>query len=212
MADNILENAKKEYKSFENMFYLIKNIWRKDKWLFFIMGIQIPATVIVPLLGIYLPKVIIDAVINRAEISTILINILPIIFGIVVSTFIISASKQILEGRGSMYRLGYISDVGMKSIDTDYQNIDGPKGQTKITRAIMAIHSDHSPTQAIVHLSIAFFSNIIGFILYAGIISTLHPIIVLFILISSIINYYVGVSVNKFEHKNKDNLTPIEKN
>ncbi len=209
--EKVIENKNIEYKSFENMFYLIKNIWKKDKWLFFIIAIQIPATVIIPLLGIYLPKVIIDSVINRAEISNILLKVFPIIFGIVVSTFIITASKQILEGRGSMYRIGYINDIGMKSIDTDYENIDGSKGQTKITRAIMAVGNDNSPTQAIVQLSIAFFSNIIGFIIYAGIISTLHLVIVFFILVSSIINYFVGVYVNKYEHKNKDNLTPIEK-
>ena len=211
MAEKVIENNTKEYKSFENMFYLIKGIWKKDKWLFFIMGIQIPATVIIPLLGIYLPKIIIDSVINRAEISYILLKVFPIILGIVVSTFIISASKQILQGRGSMYRVGYINDIGMKSIDTDFENIDGPEGKTKIVRAIMAVSSDGSPAQAIILLSVDFFSNIIGFILYAGIISTLHPLIVFFILVSSIINYLVGVYVNKYEHKNKDNLTPIEK-
>lgn len=211
MAEKAISNENKEYKSFENMFYLIKGIWKKDKWLFFIIAIQIPATVIIPLLGIYLPKVIIDSVMNSEDITNILFKVLPIILGIVLSTFIISASKQILDGRGSMYRLGYINDIGIKSIDTDFENIDGPEGQTKIQRAIIAIQSDHSPAQAIVHLSVAFFSNIIGFILYAGIISTLHPLIVFFILVSSIVNYFVGSYVNKYEHKNKDNLTPIEK-
>lgn len=211
MAEKIMSNENKKYNAFENMFYLIKGIWKKDKWLFFIIVIQIPATVIIPLLSIYLPKVIIDSVINKTDISNFLFKVFPIIIGIVVSTFIITASKQILEGSGSMYRVGYINDIGMKSIDTDFENVDGPKGQTKIMKAIMAVNDDSSPAQAIVNLSIEFFSNIIGFILYAGIISTLHPLIVFFILISSIINYLVGVYVNKYEHKNKDNLTPIEK-
>lgn len=211
MAEKVISNENKKYNAFENMFYLIKGIWKKDKWLFFIIVIQIPATVIIPLLSIYLPKVIIDNVINKTDISNFLFKVFPIIIGIVVSTFIITASKQILEGSGSMYRVGYINDIGMKSIDTDFENVDGPKGQTKIMKAIMAVNDDSSPAQAIVNLSIEFFSNIIGFILYAGIISTLHPLIVFFILISSIINYLVGVYVNKYEHKNKDNLTPIEK-
>jgi len=211
MAEKVISNENKKYNAFENMFYLIKGIWKKDKWLFFIIVIQIPATVIIPLLSIYLPKVIIDSVINKTDISNFLFKVFPIIIGIVVSTFIITASKQILEGSGSMYRVGYINDIGMKSIDTDFENVDGPKGQTKIMKAIMAVNDDSSPAQAIVNLSIEFFSNIIGFILYAGIISTLHPLIVFFILISSIVNYLVGVYVNKYEHKNKDNLTPIEK-
>lgn len=211
MAEKAISNENKKYKSFENMFYLIKGIWKKDKWLFFIIAIQIPATVIIPLLGIYLPKIIIDSVMHKMEISSVLLKVLPIIIGIVVSTFIKNASEQMLDGKGSMYRVGYINDIGIKSIDTDFENVGGPKGQTKIMKAIMAVSNDGSPAQAIVKLSIEFASNIIGFILYAGIISILHPLIVFFILISSIINYFVGSYVNKYEHRNKDNLTPIEK-
>ncbi len=211
MADKVIKNDKNEYGSFENMFYLIKNIWKRDKWLFFIMGIQIPATVLVPLLGIYLPKVIVDDVVSKVTIGGFLIDVLPIILGIIVATFIINASNQILEGRGSMFRIGFMNQIGIKSIDTDYENIDGPQGQTKIQKALISIQQNSSPAQAVVRLSVEFSSNIIGFILYAGIISTLHPLILIFILISTVINYFIGSYVNKYEHRNKDNLAPIKK-
>ena len=211
MSDKIIEKDKSKYSAFQNMFYLIKNIWKEDKWLFFIMAIQIPATVIIPLLGIYLPKVIVDDVVSKLPTNEFLIDIIPIILGIVLATFLVRGTKEILDGRGSLFRVGYINRIGMKSIDTDFENIDGPKGQTKIQRATMAVNSDYSPAQAIIDLSVEFFSNIIGFILYAGIISTIHPLIVIFILFSTLINYILGRYVNKFEHKNKDNLAPIEK-
>ena len=60
MSEKIIKEDNKEYNSFENMWYLIKNIWKKDRLLFLIMLIQIPAKILIPLLGIYLPKVIID--------------------------------------------------------------------------------------------------------------------------------------------------------
>lgn len=211
MTDKIIEDNKKGYNSFENMWYLIKNIWKKDKFLFLIMLIQIPATVIIPLLGIYLPKVIIDSAVNKVDMQTLLLLVLPIILGIVVSTFIVSASKQMLMGRGSMYRVGYINDIGIKAIDTDFENVDGSQGQTRIMKAIMAVDNDESPTEEIIYTSTGLFSNVIGFILYGGIISTLNPSILLFIVISSIINYFLGRYVNRYVHKNKDNLAPIEK-
>lgn len=211
MSDKIIEKDKSKYSAFQNMFYLIKNIWKEDKWLFSIMAIQVPATVIIPLLGIYLPKVIVDDVVSKLPTNEFLIDIIPIILGIVLATFLVRGTKEILDGRGSLFRVGYINRIGMKSIDTDFENIDGPKGQTKIQRATMAVNSDYSPAQAIIDLSVEFFSNIIGFILYAGIISTIHPLIVIFILFSTLINYILGRYVNKFEHKNKDNLAPIEK-
>nr|WP_300005900.1 ABC transporter ATP-binding protein [Tissierella sp.] len=211
MSDKIMGKEKKEYGSIKNTWYLIKNIWKKDRFLFLIMLIQIPARVVIPLLGIYLPKLIIDSAVNKVGIKTLLLTVSPIILGIVVSTFIVSASKQILEGRASMYRVGYINDIGIKSIDTDFENIDGEKGQNKIIKAIMSVDNDDSPTQKIIFTGTELFSNILGFILYGGIISTLNPLILLFIVISSIINYFLGQYVNRYIHKNKDNISPIEK-
>ena len=211
MTDKVIENGEKEYGSFENMFYLIRNIWKEDKRLFLIMFIQIPAIVVIPLLGIYLPKVIVDDVVSKVYMSKFLMDVLPIILGIVVATFLVKATDRMLYGKASMLRMGYINEIAIKAIDTDFENIDGPKGQTKIQRANMTVHSDYSPAQAVVNISVEFCSNVMGFLLYAGIISTLHPLIVIFILLSTIINYLTGRYVNKYEHNNKENLAPIEK-
>ncbi len=211
MSDMIIKKEKPKYNSFQNMMYLIKNIWKWDKTLFLFSLIQIPATVIIPLLSIYLPKVLIDTISNNGNIHELMMDIGLPILGIILLNLILKVSFNFSRGKAMGYRMKYIKLMTDKVIDTDFENIDGPEGQEKFERALMAIHSNHSPAEAIVGLSIEFFSNIIGFILYAGIISTLHPIIVIFIVISSIINYYVGKYVSKYEYKNKDNLAPIEK-
>lgn len=109
------------------------------------------------------------------------------------------------------YRFKYIIEQVKKVVDTDYENIDGPQGQNKLMKALMATQSNSSGTEAITKTLVEYLSNSMGLILYGSIIFTIHPLLITFIILASIINYFVGNYANKFEHRNKDNLAPIEK-
>ena len=211
MSDIAAEKSKPKYSTFTNTIYLIKNMWKWNKKLFLLCALEIPATVIVPLLQIYLPKILIDSVTKNVSITELMINIgIPIVCIIFLNVFLKSASSMVTFEKTN-YRLKYFQPFFGKALDTDYENIDGAAGQKKFVKAGMAIVSNDSPAEAIVGEIVSFFSNIIGFILYAGIVSNIHPLIVIFIIASSIINYFVGKYVNNFEHKNKDNLAPINR-
>lgn len=206
-----IKKDKPKYGMMENILYLIKNMWKWDKGLFFFFLVQIPLLVLGPFLGIYLPKVLIDSITQDASIGLFLKKMaIPIISTILVES-ILKASHFKTNAGGIIYRFNYIRLQIDKAIDTDYENIDGPQGQNKMMKATMATMNDQSGTQAITKVLIELFSNIIGILLYGGIIFTIHPLLIIFIFISSLITYYVGDYANKFEYKNKDNLSPVQK-
>lgn len=211
MTDISIPKSKPKYSTLENTIYLIKNIWKWNKLLFLLCILQIPSTVIIPLLGIYLPKVLIDSVSNNASAFQLLVNIGIPILGIIALNILLNAASSATYYKAIFYRMKYLQLLTDKVLDTDFENIDGPAGQEKIMKAGMAINSNSSATEAIIKISVELFSNIIGFILYAGIISAIHPLIVVFIIVSSIINYFTGKYVSNYEHKNKDNLAPVER-
>lgn len=211
MSENILKSDKKEYGVVQNISYLIKNMWKWDKVLFLSGAIQIPITVIIPLIGIYLPKVLLDSITAKETVSQFLVSMgIPIII-LMFSTIILASLSAITGTKKSGYRLSYMIPQVDKTVDTDFENIDGPKGQEKFMKAGMAMMNSNSAIEVMVDTIIEFLSSIIGFILYASIISTIHPLIAVFIIISSITNYYMGKYVNKHEYKNRDNLAPIER-
>lgn len=211
MTDTSVPKSKPKYSTLENTIYLIKNIWKWNKLLFLLCILQIPSTVIIPLLGIYLPKVLIDSVSYNVSALQLLVNIGIPILGIIALNILLNAASSATYYKAIFYRMKYLQLLTDKVLDTDFENIDGPAGQEKIMKAGMAINSNSSATEAIIKISVELFSNIIGFILYAGIISAIHPLIVVFIIVSSIINYFTGKYVSNYEHKNKDNLAPIER-
>lgn len=109
------------------------------------------------------------------------------------------------------YRFKYIIEQVKKVVDTDFENIDGPQGQNRLMKALMATQSNSSGTEAITKTFVELISNGLGLVLYGSIIFTIHPLLIAFIILASIINYFLGTYVNRFEHRNKDNLAPIEK-
>ncbi len=210
MAEKTIKN-KPKYSLIENLGYLIKNMWLWYKRLFGFYLLQIPMLVLGPLLTIYIPKVLIDSIQNKVGIAEFISNIgLPILALIIVQTIQLASSFKSQVG-GIIYRFKYIERLADKATDTDYENIDGALGQDKLMKAVMAVENDYAGTQAITTVSIQLFSNIIGMLLYGSIIFTVHPIFVVIIILTSLINYFLGNYANKFEHKNKDNLAPIQK-
>lgn len=211
MSDIKVKKEKPKYKVWENSLYLIKNMWKWDKVLFLSGAIQIPITAIIPLLGIYLPKILIDSITSKESVHEFLISIGVPIIGMVLSTILLATLSTITGTRKMGYRLSYMILQVDKVVDTDFENIDGPQSQEKLMKAGMTILNNNSATEVIVDTIIELFSSIIGFILYTGIISTIHPLIVVLIILSSVINYFIGKYVNNYEYKNRDNLAPIER-
>lgn len=211
MSEIKAKKGNTKYSTLANTIYLIKNLWKWDKLLFLLCFLQIPSTVIIPLLGIYIPKLVIDSASRNTTPEQLLLRVGIPTLGIIALNVLLNLSSSITTYRSISYRINYCELITKKTLDTDYENIDGASGQEKIEKATKATSNNVSATEAIIKVSIEIFSNILGFILYAGIISTIHPIIVVFLILSSIINYFVGKYINNYEHKNKDNLSPIER-
>lgn len=200
-----------EYSTIENSIYILKNVWKWDKILFLLGFLQIPATVIIPLLGIYLPKIVIDSATNHVSVSRLMMNVSIPVIGIIALNVLLNASSSITNLRAISVRMAYMNQTADKTMDMDFENFESPSGQEKFTKANMTTNTNTSATEAIIKVFIELSSNIIGFILYAGIISSIHPAIVAFLIVSSIINYFAGKYVSNFEHRNKDNLAPVRK-
>lgn len=203
------KKSKPKYSTCANTIYLLKNIWKLDKVLFLLCFSQIFVTIIIPFLGIYIPKVVIDSAAKNASVKQLLVNVGMPVLAIIALNVLLSVSSSITNFRSIAYRAKNRQMLTNKVLDTDFENIDGPVAQVKIEKAVIGAQS--SDMNRIIKVNIDLCSNIIGFIFYAGIISIIHPIIVIFLILSSVINYYIGKYVSNFEHQNKDNLVPIER-
>lgn len=201
----------KKYTTGQNMVYLIKNLWRWDKVLFFLSTLQGPMNVLIAVIAIFMPKIILDGVVAGDSIERLIGNLLLPLGGLICFSVLSAAFSQWVWIRKIIFRMKYSVKLTEKSLYTDYENIDGATGQERYSLASMATNSNDSATEKAVLVLVSLISNVVGCLLYAGIVYTLHPLIVLFVILSAVINLFIGKRVNRYVESNKDALADVRR-
>ena len=201
----------KKYTTMQNIRYLVKNMWHWDRSLFCLSTVQGPMTVLIALIGIWIPKIILDGIASGEAVSTLISQLLWPISGLVLLSVMKTALEQWVWVRKIIFRMNYMTRLTEKSLYTDYENIDGAIGQERFSLALMATNSNDSATEKVVLVLVSLISNLIGFLLYAGIIFTLHPLIVVLVMVSAGINFMGGKRVNRYIESNKEALSDVRR-
>ncbi|WP_026881500.1 ABC transporter ATP-binding protein [Clostridium akagii] len=205
------KSKKPSYTVWNNMRFIIGNLGKWDKNLLILCGFRIPALVLLPLSAIYLPKLVIDELTAKASPE----RLIAVVGGYTLIVALLNAFDSYANGKiewsAQSYRLRYINLISIKTMDTDYENIDNEKGQAKLQKALNNVNNNDCGTVAIIISLVQIIASCLGFILYGSIISMLNPLVVILLIITTSINYLMLRYVRNYEHGNKDNWAPIDK-
>ncbi|BBH23251.1 ABC transporter ATP-binding protein [Paenibacillus baekrokdamisoli] len=205
------EKVKPLYSLPSNIIFLLQKSWQMDKTLFFATLIRIPIVVLLPLLATYLSKYVVELVSNGSSAGTLITYVLCISAAILSLHLLNNFVSTKIEWRAYGNRFLYLNLSNHKIMDTDYDNIESPDGQTKMQKAINTLTNNGGGTQQIFSQFVNICSNSIGLVTYSALIFTLSPWIVLLLCGMTIANYYVNKANNYWVHKNKDHWVPIDR-
>lgn len=205
------EKKKPQYNVLQNLQFVFGNIWRWDKSIIFLSALRIPANVLMPMIGIYMSKYVVDIVTQNGSIERLLLYILIFSLATLALNVIQNIVSTKIEWKAVYNRLKYMMFINEKYIDADYENVENPEGQTKCEKAFQTVNNDDSGTQAIVNCVISILSNVIGLISYSSIIFTLNPLIVLLLSLTTVGNYFIYKILRMWEYRNRDKWTPIDR-
>jgi ATP-binding cassette subfamily B protein len=136
------ENTKPKYSMHQNIIYILRNMWHWNKKLFFMSAARVPLLVILPFLGILMPKLVIDSLTNKSGPLHLTIVIGLVTLGMVLC----STLSEYLDGRitydAISNREHYIILIDEKIMDTDYENLEDPEGQKMQEKASNANHNN----------------------------------------------------------------------
>ena len=191
----------KKYTILDNVKYAIKRMWRHSRFLFVAIFAMILVQVALPILNIYIPKLILSALVQQQPILSLLclisaLTAISIVFRIIEQTterYVIT--KQMILGAE------YILDIDEKAIQTDYENISSELGQTALANAYRTTGNDSAPTRALLSHSISFIKNLIGLGINGLILSQLSPLILVMLAIISIVSICIGYRSNRYRHQ-----------
>lgn len=206
-----MKTKKSKYGMFSNISYALRNIWRWDKgfYLFFIPSIFL--AVLLPLAENYFPKILIDSVEANQSISKIILIIAVYFGGMLIVTLFNNFCGSRLGMRKYKLSLLYQHAITEKHMRTDYSNIDNPEAITKYQHAMNDACSGQCAPEFIWTSLLGLFISLLGIFTYGSIISSISPLILLLLFLSSFIAYSVSRWQRNYVEKNKDKWVNIDR-
>ena len=200
----------KKIECISNIQYALKNIWKWDKNFYLFSIPLIPIGVILSILNIYFPKILIDSLeLGRGIRSTLTVILLYFIV-IFMLTFIRLFCNAKLSARKYNISSIYQNMIYEKYMLTDYYNTDSPTENIKFQNAINDANSNCSP-EFIWQSLLEFLKSALGLITYGTIILTVSPFILLLLIISALVIYFLGSWQRKYFEHHKDQLSALDR-
>lgn len=196
----------------QNAWFMIKLSWTSGEKKVLVLSLLSALTAVaLNLVNLYVSPTILSVVERRASVSeliwTIVIFVLVLMFVSAASAYV---NTNTLYGRISV-RQELITLLNKKSATTSYPNLFDDKFQKLNTTVQKSISSNRAATEAIWTTLTELAQNILGFLIYVLLLSSIQPFFILVILITTVISYFVGNYVNEWGYRHREEEAEYEK-
>ena len=201
----------KKYGTLRNVTYVLHNTWNWERPIVFFLLIQAIIGVCTPFISIYMPSVILSGVTGEISLQTLLIvvGVLSLVFALcnIVNEYIRAVNETHLTNN----KVFYLTEIFKKKMVMDYQFVESEYGQNKFQDVSNILFNDSSGVSGLLQTLGSFLGQVLGIVLYIGIISMLSPWIVLVLMVTSGLYLLVLWRVNAYEYKHRKYWTVIDK-
>lgn len=203
----------KSYSFLSNIAFMWHEHWAFDKLFLFLPIMKIPLTVSVSLLGILLPKIVLDALTVGTDINQLIFQV-AICAGALTLFSILSSKVEntITIHANQFFSLYGFYNIAEKKVNMDYEIFASPKGKISAKKAQRAIQGNIRQSMVSFFLGLTeVLTNAFGLFSFLAILITLNPWIILFLLLSYVIDGIVALLIEKWLHKVRDEEAELER-
>lgn len=184
--------------------YIYRYLWKNDRRMVFHGVFTVPVTIIAAALTLYIPSLILNAL----ETGTTFSYVALVIFGLLLAGFLAELANELLNIRNKtaeFYMVNYLMYQQLSYQRTRDWYLQYSKSvQESDQRAAKAARNNHA---AGVHLPMDFaaiVSTILNFLLFGGVVSMLHPLIVVLLIVGCAITYAMTARERKVNYRQLD--------
>lgn len=196
------ENTKDAYSLLNNIIYTWSQVKLIGKRYYGYAILYLLLLIVIPFTLTILPGYIISMIQSDHSLEVmILCIVIPLTF-ILVGNFLNAHCKKQMEWIGMLLRLVYFNFLLFeKLLDCDYPQTEGKENREKISAAKYSFSMGSGQGfEMFINGPILLIANIIGFLLYSAIVSSLQIWILVLLVIVTIINYLMQARARHFEH------------
>ncbi|MCL2771725.1 MAG: ABC transporter ATP-binding protein/permease [Oscillospiraceae bacterium] len=175
-----------------NIIYSFKAVWKIDKFVVFLYGLNVLLEKVQPFLYIFLPKVLIDELTSDdADWFKTIGIILAFLIAITAANFIQRSTYSQTSARLIKYKLEKRKELALKIIDIDYSYMENSKTLNEYTLAQNAVGNYCNGMEGMMREMFGFIFSVLTVIGYVSILATLNIFVVLALIIITVVSYFI---------------------
>lgn len=202
---------KPKYNMWQNSWFMIKLAWREKEKKVLVLGIITALlAVATSLINLYISPMVLACVEQGASVACLAVTIL-VFTGLLIVTSTVSAyvGANIVFGRITV-RSAIIAAINRKAATTSYPNVGDEKFRKLQSKSSEAVSSNDCASEAIWTTLTELAKNVMGFAIYLALLSTLRPAVMLVILATTLVGYFVGKRINEYGYRHREEVEDYE--
>lgn len=202
---------KPKYNMAQNSAYMIRLAWTSSEKKVIVLGLLAAFSALaLNLIELYVSPVILSAVERGASVGELVATIALFVAAMMLASATASyVDTNILYGRITV-RTEIISLLAKKSATMSYPNLFDEKFKELTTKSQRAINNNRSATEGIWTTLTELTTNVVGFIFYVVLMSAVQPVLLLVILATTIISYFVSNHLNGWRYRHREEESKYE--
>ncbi len=192
----------KKYSIFQNLSYCIRVTKEKyPKLLVFCLFI-ILINVGIPVITAILPKAVIEGITKQKSMEQLLFITGTFTISLAVLLGVQEYLDRLIYWHKFKMNAFFLHMITMKGLTTDYKNQENEEFRKLQSESFASCNGNFSYYAQTYDAAVLFFSNLLGFVAFAGILLTLNPLLILFLFITTFVSYLIHRKITKWVDKN----------
>lgn len=199
------KNQKVNYTAAQNIWFMVKLAWTSKEKKVLVLGFLCAIfTVALELINLYVVPTILSAVERHVSIGELLGTIFSFVLMLAaVSGALAYVNENILYGRVTV-RMELSNLINYKSMTTSYPNIHEDAFVKLRAKANECVSSNWVAGEAIWTTLTELFANLLGFVIYASLLTSLQPILFFVILFTAAVSYGIRNYLDEYAYRHKE--------
>lgn len=189
----------------QNSWFMIKLAWTSgEKKVIVLSLLSALFAVALNLINLYVSPTILSVVERQASVTELIVTIVVFVAALMlVSAASSYVNTNTLYGRISV-RCEIINLLNRKMATTSYQNISDERFKTLKIKVQETIGSNRAATEAVWTTLTDLTTNIVGFAFYVVLMSSIQPLLLLAILATTVVSYFVSNRLSEWGYKHRE--------
>lgn len=206
------KSLKPKYNMGQNSWFMIKLAWTSgEKKVLVLSLLSAVLAVALNLVNLYVTPAVLSAVERHVPVTNLIGTILGVVFALM---FVSAASAYVntntLYGRVTV-RFEIINLLNRKAATTSYPNVDNDEFRKLLMKAGECTNTNLKATEAIWTTFTTLTTNLLGFVIYVSLLTSVQPVLLVVILATTVTGYFIGNYVNGYGYRHREEEAEYER-